>query len=381
MGPSTGTRPRATTFVVNSPLGFEKFPGAEDRLGTQMRAVGEVMSIGKTYKEAYQKAIRSLEIGRYGLGFASDFHSLSLSTLRKRLAEPTSERQFLMYEALRKGATVEELHRITHIGRWFIQQMAELVALEEEILQHRGRDFPDELLIRAKKDGFADRYLSQLLGLNEEEIRNRRKAIGLVQAWNAIPVSGADAEYYYSTYNAPDTVPVSGNRKVMVLGGGPNRIGQGIEFDYTCVHAAFALRDLGYESIMVNCNPESVSTDYDTSDRLYFEPLTVEDVLSIYEKERPEGVIVQFGGQTPLNLAAELQAAGVKILGTAPESIDLAEDRKRFASVMERLGIPEPESGSALSVEEGLAIASRIGYPYGEALLCPGRTRHGGRVR
>ncbi|NLN90288.1 MAG: carbamoyl-phosphate synthase large subunit [candidate division WS1 bacterium] len=342
---------------------FEKFPGAEDRLGTQMRAVGEVMSIGKTYKEAYQKAIRSLEIGRYGLGFASDFHSLSLSTLRKRLAEPTSERQFLMYEALRKGATVEELHRITHIGRWFIQQMAELVALEEEILQHRGRDFPDELLIRAKKDGFADRYLSQLLGLNEEEIRNRRKAIGLVQAWNAIPVSGADAEYYYSTYNAPDTVPVSGNRKVMVLGGGPNRIGQGIEFDYTCVHAAFALRDLGYESIMVNCNPETVSTDYDTSDRLYFEPLTVEDVLSIYEKERPEGVIVQFGGQTPLNLAAELQAAGVKILGTAPESIDLAEDRKRFASVMERLGIPEPESGSALSVEEGLAIASRIGYP------------------
>ncbi len=342
---------------------FEKFPGAEDRLGTQMRAVGEVMSIGKTYKEAYQKAIRSLEIGRYGLGFASDFHSLSLSTLRKRLAEPTSERQFLMYEALRKGATVEELHRITHIGRWFIQQMAELVALEEEMLQHRGRDFPDELLIRAKRDGFADRYLSQLLGLTEEEIRNRRKAVGLVQAWNAIPVSGADAEYYYSTYNAPDTVPVSGNRKVMVLGGGPNRIGQGIEFDYTCVHAAFALRDLGYESIMVNCNPETVSTDYDTSDKLYFEPLTVEDVLSIYEKERPEGVIVQFGGQTPLNLAAELQAAGVKILGTAPESIDLAEDRERFAGVMERLGIPEPESGSALSVEEGLAIASGIGYP------------------
>lgn len=342
---------------------FEKFAGAEDRLGTQMRAVGEVMSIGKTYKEALQKAIRSLEIGRYGLGFASDIHDCTLSTLRKRLAEPTSERQFLMYEALRKGMAVEELHQLTSIGRWFIEQMAELVALEEEILQYRGRALPDDLLIRAKKDGFADRYLGQLLHVPEADIRRRRQAIGLVQGWQPIPVSGADAAYYYSTYNAPDAVPVSANPKVMILGGGPNRIGQGIEFDYTCVHAAFALRDLGYESIMVNCNPETVSTDYDTSDKLYFEPLTVEDVLSIYEKEKPEGVIVQFGGQTPLNLAAELQAAGVTILGTAPESIDLAEDRERFAEVMERLGIPEPESGTARSLEEGLRVAARIGYP------------------
>ncbi len=343
---------------------FEKFPGAIDRLGTQMRAVGEVMSIGKTYKEALQKAIRSLEIKRYGLGFARDFHTLPLEELRKRLAEPSSERQFLMYEALRKGMSVEELHQLTGIGRWFIQQMQELVALEEEILQYRGSLPPDDLLIRAKKDGFADKYLGQILGVPEASVRQRRLELGLKQGWQAVPVSGADAAYYFSTYNAPDSVPVSPNKKkVMILGGGPNRIGQGIEFDYTCVHAAFALRDLGYESIMVNCNPETVSTDYDTSDKLYFEPLTVEDVLSIYEKEQPEGVIVQFGGQTPLNLAAELAAAGVKILGTSPESIDLAEDRQRFAAMMRELGIPEPESGMASSLEEALEVAARIGYP------------------
>ena len=305
---------------------FEKFPGAVDQLGTQMRAVGEVMSIGKTYKEAFHKAIRSLEIKRYGLGFAKDHHTLPTLDLRKRLVEPSSERQFVMYEALRKGMSVEEMHGLTHIGRWFIQQMMELVELEEEVLQHKGSIPPDELLIRAKKDGFADRYLSQILGVTEASIRERRLALGLKQAWEAVPVSGADAAYYFSTYNARDSVSVSPNKKVMILGGGPNRIGQGIEFDYTCVHAAFALRDMGYESIMVNCNPETVSTDYDTSDKLYFEPLTLEDVLSIYEKEKPEGVIVQFGGQTPLNLAQELAQAGVKILGTSPESIDLAED-------------------------------------------------------
>jgi len=342
---------------------FEKFPGAVDKLGTQMRAVGEVMSIGKTYKEAFQKAIRSLEIKRYGLGFAKNFNKLPLEELRKLLAEPSSERQFIMYEALRKGMSIEEVHNLTHIGKWFIQQMKELVELEEEILSYKGRRLPDELLIRAKKDGFSDKYLGQILGIPEREIRERRLALGIKQAWDAVPVSGADAAYYYSTYNGPDRVPVSPNKKVMILGGGPNRIGQGIEFDYTCVHAAFALRNLGYESIMVNCNPETVSTDYDTSNKLYFEPLTVEDVLSIYEKEKPEGVIVQFGGQTPLNIAQELAEAGVRILGTSPESIDLAEDRERFAEMMKKLGIPQPEHGMASSLEEALEVAKQIGYP------------------
>jgi len=342
---------------------FEKFDDAADQLGTQMRAVGEVMSIGKTYKEAFQKSIRSLEIGRYGLGFAKNYHDLPLADLRRLLAEPTSERQFVMYEALRKGMPVDELHSLTHIGRWFIEQMAELVALEERILKHAGSLPPDDLLLQAKRDGFSDRYLGQILGVGEEAVRERRRALGLAQAWEAVPVSGANASYYFSTYNASDSVPVSDRKKIMILGGGPNRIGQGIEFDYTCVHAAFALRDLGYESIMVNCNPETVSTDYDTSDKLYFEPLTVEDVLSIYDKEKPEGVIIQFGGQTPLNLAAELAAAGVRILGTSPDSIDLAEDRKRFAEVMRQLHIPQPESGTASSLEEGLEVARRIGYP------------------
>ncbi|MBP8625348.1 MAG: carbamoyl-phosphate synthase large subunit [Syntrophorhabdales bacterium] len=342
---------------------FEKFREAEDRLGTQMKAVGEVMSIGKTYKEALQKAIRSLETKRYGLGFASNFNSMPLDELMSLLREPTSERQFIMYEALRKGATVEELYERTRIKHWFIEQMKELVDLEEEILRHKGTLPPDTLLFKAKEDGFSDRYLAQLLGLKEKVIRDRRISLGKVQAWCKVPVSGADAVYYYSTYNAPDEVEVSGRPKVMILGGGPNRIGQGIEFDYTCVHAAFALRDEGYESIMVNCNPETVSTDYDTSDKLYFEPLTVEDVLSIYNKEKPIGVIVQFGGQTPLNIANELEEAGVKILGTSPESIDLAEDRKRFKFVIEKLGIPQPESGTAITLEEALVVAGRIGYP------------------
>jgi len=342
---------------------FEKFPGAIDRLGTQMRAVGEAMSIGKTYKEAFQKAIRSLEIGRYGLGFAKDFHELPLAELKKHLTEPTPERQFLMYEALRKGMSVEELNALTAIKPFFIEQMKELVELEEEILKYQGRLLPDDLLVRAKKDGFADRYLAKILRVPEKELRARRYQLGLRQAWNAVPVSGADAAYYYSTYNAPDAVPVSARKKVMVLGGGPNRIGQGIEFDYTCVHTAFTLRELGYESIMVNCNPETVSTDYDTSDKLYFEPITVEDVLSIYEKEKPEGVIVQFGGQTPLNIAGELAEAGVKILGTTVESIDLSEDRERFALIVDKLGIPAPIHGSATSLDEALRVAARIGYP------------------
>jgi carbamoyl-phosphate synthase large subunit len=343
---------------------FEKFPGAADKLGTQMRAVGEVMSIGKNYKEAFQKAIRSLEKKRYGLGFVKDFNARPLDELMELLNEPSSERQFIMYEALRKGASVDTLHAKTHIKKWFIEQMKELVAFEEKLLAYHGKALPDDLLIQAKKDGFSDRYLAQILEKKEEDIRKQRLAAGRLEAWDAVPVSGVEnAAYYYSTYNAPDKVSVSPNRKIMVLGGGPNRIGQGIEFDYCCVHAAFALRDEGIESIMVNCNPETVSTDYDTSNKLYFEPLTVEDVLSIYEKEKPAGVIVQFGGQTPLNIAAELAEAGVKIIGTSPETIDLAEDRDRFREMMDKLGIPMPKSGMASNLAEAIKVANGIGYP------------------
>ena len=342
---------------------FEKFEGVTDELGTQMRAVGEVMSLGRTYKEALQKAIRSLENGRYGLGFAKDFHDQPLESLLQMIRTPNSERQFQMYEAIRKGTDIQTLHDLTRIKPWFIEQMKELVGLEEEILACRGQALPDDLLARAKQDGFADRYLAGLLDRPESDIRAQRKRLGIMEAWEPVPVSGVDeAAYYYSTYNAPDQV-VSDRRKIMVLGGGPNRIGQGIEFDYCCVHAAMAIRAAGYESIMVNCNPETVSTDYDTSDKLYFEPLTVEDVLSIYEKEKPEGVVVQFGGQTPLNIAAELAQAGVQILGTPPDTIDLAEDRDRFREIMRELGIPQPASGMASSLVEARQIASDIGYP------------------
>ncbi len=343
---------------------FEKFPGAQDRLGTQMRAVGEVMSIGRNYKEALQKAIRSLEINRYGLGFAKDFHNKSLEELLELLKEPTSERQFIMYEALRKGAGVQQLYELTYIKPYFIEQMQELVSLEEKILECKDKTISDELLVQAKRDGFSDRYLAQLLELSEADIRLKRKALGIVEGWEPVPVSGVEnAAYYYSTYNAPDKAPASDRQKVMILGGGPNRIGQGIEFDYCCVHAAFALKAMGFETVMVNCNPETVSTDYDTSDKLYFEPLTVEDVLSIYEKEKPLGIIVQFGGQTPLNIAGELEEAGVKILGTPQETIDLAEDRERFNRIMKKLDIPMPESGMAANMEEAAAVAEGIGYP------------------
>jgi carbamoyl-phosphate synthase large subunit len=343
---------------------FEKFKGVQDKLGTQMRAVGEVMSIGKNYKEAFQKAIRSLETGRYGLGFAKNFNKLPLEDLMRLVSTATSERQFIMYEAIRKGATPEQLYERTSIKKWFIEQMAELVKLEEKILKYKGKALPDELLTQAKKDGFADKYLSKILGIVEEKIRSQRKKLGVVEGWEPVPVSGVEnAAYYFSTYNAPDKVSVSKNKKIMVLGGGPNRIGQGIEFDYCCVHTAFALREAGIETIMVNCNPETVSTDYDTSDKLYFEPLTVEDVLSIYEKEKPQGVIVQFGGQTPLNIAGELEKAGVKIIGTSTKSIDLAEDRDQFRAMMEKLDIPMPASGMASNLEQALKIAGKIGYP------------------
>lgn len=347
---------------------FEKFKGVEDKLGTQMRAVGEVMSIGKTYKEAFQKAVRSLEKDRYGLGYVKDFNDKSLDDLLAMLHTATSERQFIMYEALRKGATVEELHELTKIKVHFIQEMKELVEEEQAILayasEHPGEQLPEVQFTTAKKDGFSDRYLGELLNIPEDDVRAYRLGLGITEAWEGVHVSGTqDSAYYYSTYNAPDHSTASDNRKIMILGGGPNRIGQGIEFDYCCVHAALALKKLGFETIIVNCNPETVSTDYDTSDKLYFEPLTAEDVLSIYEKEKPLGVIAQFGGQTPLNLASQLERAGVKILGTSPEIIDLAEDRDRFREVMDELGIPMPEAGMAVTVEEALDTAHKIGYP------------------
>lgn len=345
---------------------FEKFKGVEDKLGTQMRAVGEVMSIGKTYKEAFQKAIRSLEKNRYGLGHVGGFDKLTKKELLTKLAIPSSERHFLMYEALRKGASVEEIYKLTKVKTYFIEQMKELVEEEEALVsKYAGRLPSAEDLRQAKLDGFSDKYLSEILGVAEEDIRNERIANGIVEAWEGVHVSGTqDSAYYYSSYHMKDESPVDDTRpKVMILGGGPNRIGQGIEFDYCCVHAAKALHKLGFSTIIVNCNPETVSTDYDTSDKLYFEPLTLEDVLAIYEKEKPVGVIAQFGGQTPLNLAADLKKYGVNILGTTPETIDLAEDRDLFREMMAKLDIPMPEAGMAVNTEEALEVAHRIGYP------------------
>ncbi|MBQ6010004.1 MAG: carbamoyl-phosphate synthase large subunit, partial [Kiritimatiellae bacterium] len=345
---------------------FEKFRAVEDHLGTQMKAVGEVMSIGKTYKETLQKAIRALEKGRAGLGFAKDFHEKSLDELLKMLAIPNSERHFQMYEALRKGATDEQIFNLTGVKAYFVEQMRELVEEEEKILSYKGTLPPDDLLVQAKKDGFSDKYLSQLLKVPEKDIREKRTALGCVETWHAVPVSGVENQaYYYSSYNGkPGEVPVSDNKKkVLILGGGPNRIGQGIEFDYCCTHAAMAMREAGYETIMINCNPETVSTDYDTSDKLYFEPVTLEDVLQIYQAEKPEGIIVQFGGQTPLNIAAGLEAAGCRILGTSVKSIDAAEDRDLFHSIMDRLGIPMPESRMASDLDGALKVVAEIGYP------------------
>ncbi len=344
---------------------FEKFTQAKDILGTQMKAVGEVMSIAKTFKETFQKSIRSLEINRYGLGFAKNFNSLSLEELKEKLAMPSSERVFLMYEALRKGIGVEELYQLTFIGRWFIKEMKDLVEFENKLLTQSWDNLPEEILRQAKELGFSDKYLAILFKAKEKEVRKKRLSCNIRAHFESVPVSGVDnAAYYYSTYSkGKDTVPLTENKKVMILGGGPNRIGQGIEFDYCCCHAAFALRDEGLESIMINCNPETVSTDYDTSNKLYFEPLTVEDVLAIYEKEKPKGVIVQFGGQTPLNIAQELKDNGINILGTSPESIALAEDRELFRRKMIALEIPQPEGDTARSLEQAIKIGKKIGYP------------------
>ena len=352
---------------------FEKFPQEEDKLGTQMKAVGEVMSIGATYKEAFLKAIRSLENGRFGLGNVKEYKEKSLDELRNLLYTPSSQRQWIMYEALKKGMTVDELHNITKIKHYFIEQMKEIVDLENQIESYTIVSIPDNVLYRAKKDGFSDKYIADLLKTKEKVVRERRHDIGVRPVYLPIWVSGvkkdektgySSACYYYSTYNRDEGVQAAYNKKkVMVLGSGPNRIGQGIEFDYCSVHAAFAMKEAGYETIIVNCNPETVSTDYDTSDRLYFEPLTVEDVIEIYNFEKPMGAIVQFGGQTPLNIAKKLQSAGVNMLGTKPEVIASVEDRELFARLMDKLNIKMPEAGTASSIDKVESIASGIGYP------------------
>ena len=344
---------------------FEKFPKAADRLGTQMKAVGEVMSIGQNFKEAFQKAVRSLEIGRAGLGRVKKLETLSTPELREKITYGNSERFFQIYELLRRGVAVEEIVKLTRITPYFIEQMKELADFDFSLDGQEWDSLPAETLRQAKEMGFSDKYLAQIFGVPEKAVRTRRQKDGITATFRIVPVSGVEhAEYYYSTYSgAADEVPVNDKKKIMILGGGPNRIGQGIEFDYTCVHAAFTLRDHGYESIMVNCNPETVSTDFDTANKLYFEPVTVEDVLAIYEKEKPEGVIVQFGGQTPLNIAQALKDAGVKIMGTQPEGIRLAEDREYFRERMIALNIRQPESGTARSLEEAVELGRRIGYP------------------
>jgi len=358
--------PPGDYVVVKFPrFAFEKFSEATDILGTQMKAVGESMSIGKSFKESLQKSIRSLENGRFGLGFASNFNDLSKEELMKLLERPSSERLFIVYEAMRKGVTVEEMHNHTAIKPFFLNHLKEMLDMEEEIISHRGQPLPDTLLIRAKKDGFADKYIAKLLQVEETAVASRRAALGIYKSFDSIQVSGADeAFYYYSTYlGKTQQTLMPSKKKIMILGGGPNRIGQGIEFDYCCVHATYSLRALGYETVMINCNPETVSTDYDTADSLYFEPLTVEDVMAIYRHEQPAGVVVQFGGQTPLNIAEELKALGVPILGTQPDIIATAEDRDLFRAMMEKLDIPMPESGMAKSVTEALSVAKDIGYP------------------
>ena len=341
---------------------FEKFPEADATLTTRMKSVGEAMAIGRTFKEALQKALRSLEIKRFGLCGDGRETRVDQETLRRRLSVPNAERIFYLAQAFQDGLSIEEIFGLTKIDRWFLQNIAQVV---EE--QRKLGVPPDSRLRRAKKLGFSDRQLTYSLGETEEKIRARRKAASIIPTYRLVDTCAAEFEaytpYYYSTYGSENEIRTSAKRKIMILGGGPNRIGQGIEFDYCCVHAAFALRELGIETIMVNSNPETVSTDYDTSDKLYFEPLTHEDVLNIYEQEMPEGVIVQFGGQTPLNLAARLKAAGVPIIGTAPESIELAEDRKLFAEMLDRLGLRQTPSGSAVSEDEAVAIAERLGYP------------------
>ncbi|MEJ2032370.1 MAG: carbamoyl-phosphate synthase large subunit [Deltaproteobacteria bacterium] len=348
---------------------FEKFPEARDHLTTAMKSVGETMAIGRTFKEAFQKGLRSLEIGRSGFGGdgKGDLSGLHPIDLAQELKTPNSQRVFQIHEALRRGMSVEELASLTLIDPWFLHNLKEIAEAEASIREAGFAGLDHDALRRTKQLGFSDSQLAHLTGTAEDDIRELRKKLDLTPVYKLVDTCAAEFEaytpYYYSTYEVEDESRLGDRRKVMILGGGPNRIGQGIEFDYCCVHASFALREIGIESIMVNSNPETVSTDYDTSDKLYFEPLTREDVLNIIDKEKPEGVIVQFGGQTPLNLAVPLAKAGVPILGTSPDSIDRAEDRKRFQQFLQKLDLIQPANDTATNTEEALAIAEEIGYP------------------
>jgi carbamoyl-phosphate synthase large subunit len=341
---------------------FEKFREAEDTLGTQMKSVGEVMAIGRTFKEALFKGLRSLEAVK-----PLRLKDVSDDELQRKLARPNSNRFSYITYALQHGWSIREIHRLSRIDPWFLEQLQDVMQLQDEIEGQRLSDVPVEALRTAKEYALSDRRIAYLTGSTEDEVRAHRKRLGLTPVYKRVDTCGAEFEsdtpYLYSTYETEDESVPTQRRKIMILGSGPNRIGQGIEFDYCCCHASFALRDAGFETIMVNCNPETVSTDYDTSDRLYFEPLTFEDVMNIIDVEQPEGVIVQFGGQTPLNLAMRLQESGVPIIGTSPDSIDLAEDRKRFGALLTELGIPQPENGTATSGEEAKVIARHIGYP------------------
>jgi len=359
--------PTIDYVVVKIPRwAFEKFPSTNPTLGTQMKSVGEAMAMGRTFKEALQKAIRSLEVGRAGLG-GDGKDRVDPGRLREKLITPNWERIFYIRYALQSGMSVAAIAELTGIDPWFLAQLEEIVEVEGRLRSFDLAGVPENLLRRSKRFGFSDRQLAHLLSASEADVRARRKALGIDPVYKRVDTCAAEfaaeTPYLYSTYEQDDEAEPTSRRKVMILGGGPNRIGQGIEFDYCCCHASFALKEEGIESIMVNCNPETVSTDYDTSDRLYFEPLTLEDVLRIVETEKPEGVIVQFGGQTPLGLALPLQAAGVKVLGTSPDSIDLAEDRRRFGSLLKDLQIPAPDWGTARSLDEARETARRIGYP------------------
>jgi carbamoyl-phosphate synthase large subunit len=346
---------------------FEKFRGTDPTLTVQMKSVGEAMAIGRTFKEALQKAIRSLEIDRYSLDNRHINNNLTVRQLKDKLRTPLWDRIWYVAEALRRKVSVDEVYGLTKIDPWFLNNIKDIVRLEGKIKSAGPAKINTSLIRQAKEYGFADKYLASMTGMSEREFRKHRQKASIDPVYKRVDTCGAEFEattpYLYSTYESECEANPTKRRKIIILGGGPNRIGQGIEFDYCCVHAAFALKEIGIESIMVNCNPETVSTDYDTSDRLYFEPLTFEDIMSIVEKEKPDGVIVQFGGQTPLKLAVPLEQAGVKIIGTSPDSIDKAEDRKRFNKVVEKLRLRQPMSGTAMSYEETVKIADKLGYP------------------
>ncbi|MEA3192271.1 MAG: carbamoyl-phosphate synthase large subunit, partial [Betaproteobacteria bacterium] len=342
---------------------FEKFPQANDRLTTQMKSVGEVMAIGRTFQESFQKALRGLEIGVDVL----NQRTRDRETIERQLGEPGPERIWYVGDAFENGFTLEEVYRLTKIDPWFLDQIQEIVQLEMELDDRRLDDIDKETLLNLKRKGFSDRRLAYLFNADEKIVRARRHKFGIRPVYKRVDTCAAEfatkTAYMYSTYEEEDESAPTTKKKIMVLGGGPNRIGQGIEFDYCCVHAALALREDGFETIMVNCNPETVSTDYDTSDRLYFEPLTLEDVLEIVDKEKPWGVIVQYGGQTPLKLSKELAAAGVPIIGTSAEAIDIAEDRERFQKLVDKLKLRQPPNRTARSASEAVKAAEEIGYP------------------